>query len=381
VNQVSALIVIQPSVSHYREPMIKRLRSDRRANVTLMGKYDSPEGKRDSRERVQPASEDTRRYVNELVPHRLFGPFTWESGILLKSLSCDFDVVVLEGRIFTLSTWAALLVRRMLGRRTLLWGHGWRTRDTGLKKHVRHAFYSLSAGLLLYGEHARLLGEEQGFPASRLHVIGNSIYDRSRLEALEPSPAPDAAHPLTLLCVSRLTLRRDLQLLIQAAAELRTRSVPIRVILVGEGAARSELEVLARRLGAPVEFAGAVYDHDALRNLYREAHLTVIPGAAGLTIIHSLGFGRPVIISDASHVHGPEFEAVRDGRNGLRFKAGSVESLVETIIEAGGWYERRPQLTKECLDSILPRYTAEEHASRLLSAVVAAASPTHPGIG
>jgi glycosyltransferase involved in cell wall biosynthesis len=375
LTRPNVLLVVQPSVSHYREPMIHALSGMPAIRVDFAGKYDSPEGKSDHRERVAPASEVTLKLVRQLRVTRLFGPVTWESGIVRLAASSRYDVVVLEGRIYTLSTWVGLLARRALGRRTLLWGHGWRRRDGGVKRHFRLLFYRLADGVMVYGDRAAQMGRDVGYPSSRIFVVGNSIYPRALMGRLPSINGPvfqdlDRSRP-TVLCVSRLSPRRGLALLIEAAERLSRAGTPVNVVLVGDGAAKGSLESLAARKGIPVRFLGPVYLREELAAIYAAANATVIPGAAGLGIVQSLAFGCPVIIHDNDDEHGPESEAVRDGVNGSRFREGSIESLADTILEVCSWRLQRPSLAQACAMSVVDRYSAESHAGSITSAILA----------
>jgi glycosyltransferase involved in cell wall biosynthesis len=377
-NPPRALLVVQPSVSHYREPMIRALSETPGIQLDFAGKYDSPEGMSDARERVASASDETLALVSQLRVRRLFGPVTWERGIVRLSASSRYDVVVLEGRIFTLSTWVGLLIRRALGRRTLLWGHGWRRPERGAKRHLRLFFYRLADGLMLYGQRAAQIGTDIGYPASKIFVVGNSIYPR----ALMGAPTTPADHGdsgnlnpprPSVVCVSRLSPRKGLELLIKAAARLSRAGTPIDVVLAGDGAAKTGLETLAAESQVPVRFLGPVYNRDDLGAIYSRAAVSVIPGAAGLGIVQSLAFGCPVIIHDDDSDHGPEAEAVIPGVNGLRFERGSVESLTAAILEVCLWRDAKPTVSADCTASVIDRYSAEAHASSIARAIVATA--------
>lgn len=365
-----ALLVVQPSVSHYRAPMLRCLLADGRVDWSLAGKFDAPEGDRDHREAVHVAPTDISALVSPLKAKRIFGPITWETGLLRQALSRRFDVVILEGRIFTLSTWLILILRYILRRRTLLWGHGWRSPDSGLKGYARLWFYRLADGLLIYGNRARSIGLAAGYPRDRMFVVGNSIYPRSRLGVPRSREASESGEKTRLICVSRLSSRRRLDLLVRGSAELAEHGFGVEVHLVGDGAARVQLEELAAELSAPVTFHGPLYEYEELAEMYARMDLCVIPGAAGLGIAQALGFGVPVIIHDGNDQHGPESELVIDGVNGAIFSRDEVSSLTAAVTRLSGWQSRNPEIADRCIDTVKANYCAEAHAAAIVDAVL-----------
>ena len=101
----------------------------------------------------------------------------------------------------------------------------------------------------------------------------------------------------------------------------------------GDGEARESLEALTRalKLKGQVWFYGACYDEYQLAQLIYDADLCVSPGNVGLTAIHVMMYGCPVITNDDFDHQMPEFEAIQKGRTGEFFKNGDVQSLADTI--------------------------------------------------
>ena len=76
---------------------------------------------------------------------------------------------------------------------------------------------------------------------------------------------------------------------------------------------------------------GPCYDDHILGSLFYNAHICVSPGNVGLTAIHALSFGCPVITHDNFPYQGPEFEAIRPGITGDFFEQGNIEDLKKKI--------------------------------------------------
>jgi glycosyltransferase involved in cell wall biosynthesis len=73
--------------------------------------------------------------------------------------------------------------------------------------------------------------------------------------------------------------------------------------------------------------------------LYGLADLTVSPGNVGLTAVHSLSYGTPVITHNDVSNQGPEYEIIENGITGMFFERNNSESLAESICY---WFQKNP---------------------------------------
>jgi rhamnosyl/mannosyltransferase len=141
---------------------------------------------------------------------------------------------------------------------------------------------------------------------------------------------------LNVLCVGRLTHYKGQSVLLQAVAEAIKRGGAIRLVLVGSGELRAELEqqVCALGLQDSVVFAGQV-DEDTLTDLYSNCDLLCLPSlerteAFGMVLLEAMNFARPTLVTD---VPGSGMSwVVRDGETGWVVKAGDASSLAERLL-------------------------------------------------
>ncbi|MFT3780859.1 MAG: glycosyltransferase [Nibricoccus sp.] len=271
--------------------------------------------------------------------HRL----AWQCGAISAACSRQFDVLILEGSLSIVSNWFAIILGRAMGKRVLLYGHGSLRRDTGLKRLLKTVFYKLADGLLLYGKRGRDLEIQAGLRAERLYIVYNSLdedtiraqsgkVDDTTCRGLREELWGVRANSPVLLSVGRLTKVKRLNLLIEAAGLLNSRGIPVAVHVVGDGPEKVRLQQIAERLGVLVHFSGAVHGEQQLSVMISAADVMVIPGAAGLSVIHSLSYGTPVVTNDDLDNQMPEAEAIVPGENGLLFKAGDANSLADAIM-------------------------------------------------
>jgi glycosyltransferase involved in cell wall biosynthesis len=214
---------------------------------------------------------------------------------------------------------------------------------------------------LLYGERAKAIGLGKNFAPNRLHVIYNSLdYDRQKqvrtqLEIAFPEPQSE----LYFLCIARLTPAIRLDLAITALRIVReTVGMQIPLVLIGEGEMRSPLEEAARNENVEVRFLGAIYEEEEIGRWIYRARAVVSPGKAGLTAMHGLAYGVPIITHGDFDTQMPEFEAICPGVTGDFFQAGNAEALAKVLAD----WAQKPRLPRErqaAVESIERRYTPE----------------------
>ena len=135
---------------------------------------------------------------------------------------------------------------------------------------------------------------------------------------------------LVVLTVASLTPVKDHAGLLEAAARLRTQSaVPFRLLFVGEGALRSELERRVGELGLTrhVDMPGA---SDRVPDLLAAADVFVLPShLEGMSnaILEAMASGLPVVAKAV----GGNPELVVDGETGLLCRPGDPESMAAAI--------------------------------------------------
>jgi len=156
----------------------------------------------------------------------------------------------------------------------------------------------------------------------------------------------------------RLETRMGLETLIDAAALVRDRGLPFRVVIGGNGSLRESLEQQVQRLNLTdcVEFIGRVTEPE-LPQRYASADCFILPTRAlecfGLIVLEAYAAGTPVIASRAAAI--PEL-ADRQGP-GWDFEPGDAQGLARRM-EAFIKGELRPTVD-------LPRIAAEFDRSKL----------------
>lgn len=268
--------------------------------------------------------------------------FLWQHGLLKAMWHSRADVFIFLASPYFVSTWITVLMLRLRGKKILYWGHlRFSASESLAKSLVRNVFYRLATGWLSYGHQGKAGLIASGVSSKAVHVIYNSLDYSSHLRLRNTRSATnkfidDLAQEVkpTFICVSRLVPKRRLDMLFEAAALMAQKGRCVRLLLVGDGPLRQELEVSAGKLNLDARFYGACYDEQILRELYRHAIATVAPGEVGLTAIQSLSFGVPVITHNDFADQMPEAESVVHEVTGWLFAKNSVDGLLLAMESA-----------------------------------------------
>jgi glycosyltransferase involved in cell wall biosynthesis len=131
--------------------------------------------------------------------------------------------------------------------------------------------------------------------------------------------------------VGRVTKEKDIDVLLRAAKDLKSRRVGFRLVIAGKGPALEEIRGLSAELGLSdcVVFAGFVPDED-LPTYYATADVFVTASTVetqGIVMLEALASGTPVIGARA----GATPELVKENRNGLMFEAGNHKDAAERL--------------------------------------------------
>lgn len=331
----NSISIVPDRLAHYRVPVFNNI--SRTCAISELAIYadvreDSSGIKTPSHKELENSS---FKYVNSLDV-RVGGRLILSTGSIKAALSSS-DVLILWGDAFCPGNWLSVFLAKLKGKKIAFWTHGLYGNEGSLKKWVRCKFYSMSDALLLYGSHARKLLQDSGFPEGKLYVINNaldfSVQDELFKKLRDVVPVA-SSEKLRLIFVGRLTKVKKLHLLLKALKELQS-IIDVSLDLVGDGIELDNLKTIANDIGISgrVNFHGAVYEEAMLAELIMSADITVSPGNVGLTAMHSLVYGVPVVSHSNASTQMPEFESIQPGVSGELFDENDLNSLVKNILK------------------------------------------------
>lgn len=167
----------------------------------------------------------------------------------------------------------------------------------------------------------------RGVPAEHVFVVPPGIDHRAYHAGATPDERP------LILWIGRLEPYKRADLMLDAMTEISTAFPEARLVFVGEGSARSDLEAKARKLGLErtVRFTGFLPDAEKVAWIQRASCLvnTSEKEGWGMTVIEANACGVPTVSSDV-----PGFrDSVRDGETGYLYPYGDHHALATRVLE------------------------------------------------
>lgn len=222
--------------------------------------------------------------------------------------------------------------------------------------------------------------ERWGIEATRISTVLNGV----DIDVFaQPQTAPDmpprrrADDRPAVIYVGSFQPWHSLDLLVDAFSEV-VKCVPTRLILVGDGQTRNEIEAQVKRLGLGdcVDFTGRVA-HPVVGSLLSRAdvavlaHRSTVTAGAGtpLKLLEYMAAGKAVVAPNLGNITA----VVDDHRTALLFEAGSAPALVAALKEALtnaslrrdlGEAARREAVARHAWDSTVVALEQIFHATR-----------------
>ena len=305
-----------------------------------------------------------------------FGPFYWQCGAL-KLLKSDYTDIITPGDIHCISTWLFLFLAKIFNKRLFFWTHGAYGNEKLLRRWLIHMRYSYLEGIFLYGNYAKEFLINYGVPENKLHVIYNSLdYDKQTpmRSIIKPSKIYQSHFGneyKNIVFIGRLTKVKKLDQIIKAMIMLKGRNVNLNLTFIGEGTERTMLTQLAveNGLNDRIWFYGALYEEKKIAEFLYNADMCVSPGNVGLTAMHAMSFGTPVITHNDFAFQMPEFEAIEDGRTGTFFERDDISSLANAIERWSNINLNREEVRQNCYSVIDSKYNPHVQISTMSCAI------------
>lgn len=371
------LVVQEPCLAKYRVPVYRELAARPGINLKLV--YGDIPGISN----VPPEGFDA--VLVPLKVGRIGGhPIYWHRAQWDYARRQLADVLILQWDVHYASLIPALLRARKQGVPTVVWGHGYSKDPNSMRTAVRYRVSQLATAVLFYNQTAAKAFIESGQDPDRVFVAQNSL-DQSAIQAATDHWLKShqklqefrASNGLTtgpiLLYVSRMDPDNRLELAIQAVRIMKEKFPGVQLIAIGEGepAEMERMVELAQdqHVSDRVRFLGPIYDQLEIAPWFLSADVFCYPRNIGLSLLHALGYGLPVVTSNDFANQNPEIEALRDGENGRVYRAGDVNALVAALSEVVGDTDVRRRMSDAALKTVQDEFAL----SHMVDGIVAAA--------
>lgn len=367
------IAIVQKLIPHYRIDFFKEVCEQSKNQVMVFHSTEiSSDGLAESGEFVFP---------NQKIPqfnHRYF----FYQCIVKKLLSGKFDLIVMGPELRIFSNTLVWLLCFFTRSKIVWWTHGFNLhiKNKGLSFVIDRVFKTLmmkySHNILLYNDYRVDELVAWGIDPEKMIVLNNAINEKPHQlalrnvtqECIDRIETATRSSKHTLLFIGRLTSPKRADLVIELAGKLIKPLPDLRVFIIGEGKERPNLELQTKKMGLDrnVFFLGAINNPDELSGYMALADFSILPGAVGLSIVHSMICGIPLVTLQDSP-HNPEISYLKDNYNG--FAATGLKEMEEWIIEQFYNPMKIQEMKENCLRMIKTDVNLDHMVSQFLKGI------------
>lgn len=355
--KIKNVLIIQKNIPHYRIDFFNSLSKYNGINLNVY-----------SLNNEKLLSSDITKYDFKFkkISRIKFLMFSYYLFKIPKNFKKD-DVVIVVGNIRHIHNYILFLFCKIKKIKIFWWGI-WNMpgRDNLISK-IRKKIASLFDHIIVYSDIEKNNALEDLIDFRKISSFNNSIkvnynYSKKIKKNLI----------FKLLYVGRLTKKPKLELAIKAIYNLNIKNYKIRLNIVGDGPEKNKLKKLVKdyKLQNFIFLHGAIYDERDLKKFFLNSDFFIYPGAIGLSIFHSFGYGLPVITHDDNKNQAPEFYLFKNKFNGISFKNNDIEDLIDKIEIIINNYNDYIYLKDNALKTVYEDFTFEDSVKNFKNSIL-----------
>jgi glycosyltransferase involved in cell wall biosynthesis len=219
--------------------------------------------------------------------------------------------------------------------------------DARARRIFKQLLQFCSAFTVVGSEVARYYAEELGASSSRMHVIPNAVdLNQFRVGGQDSRARLRLSNEeLVLGIVGRLEPEKDHRTLLRAFQGLLVHCQTARLLIVGDGSLRGQLESECRALAIErnVTFLGARADIPQVLAAFDVFVLSSVQEGVPLSVVEAMAAGKPVIATDVGGLR----VLVRPGVNGLLVPPADPVALAAAMRELAGNTALRQEMGRQ----------------------------------
>jgi glycosyltransferase involved in cell wall biosynthesis len=276
-------------------------------------------------------------------------------------------IVIHEFALGIISLPLVILICKILKIKLILWSHGYDRKkgfnpEGSFQDRLRLFYFRIADAILLYSENdkfvlARYIDKKKIFVAqntfdtdSLLKIKGSFV--KKGKEKIKKELK--IKHKYNLIYIGRLLKSKSPELLIEIYENLSNKfkkNTAIHFIGDGEMLPKLRATVKDKKYINNFYFHGAIFNEEINGKYLFASDLMVMPGALGLSIVHSFCFGCPVVSfkqTESGPYHGPEIDYIVNNKTGYLAKNKDLSDIVKFIER----YFTDTKLRKNILNNI-----------------------------
>jgi glycosyltransferase involved in cell wall biosynthesis len=338
------IVLMLPVLSHYNEDVFRNLMTSDCLEFKIVGG--------DNYENIKGLKGDEFKTLKQISIKIGSHRFYFMKGSLKYILKEKPDAIFSSGVDFhNIHIIIIFLIFKLIYQKKFYWwSHGTFGHQGKIGIILRKFFYLKSDGILTYSRKGKENLIQMGIDSEKIQVVNNSIVTRDYGFLNYNIFNKRHIDIIKILFCGRITAKARAENLIKALGRIKKmNSFNFKCIIIGDGDIKILKELVSELcLENNVELTGAKYGNE-LAQYFLESDLFVYPGGIGLSLLHSLSYGVPVITSSNTDLHMPEIELLIKDVTGDFFD-DSISDLTEKIIK---WEKKirnsKDEIKSECV--------------------------------
>jgi glycosyltransferase involved in cell wall biosynthesis len=197
------------------------------------------------------------------------------------------------------------------------------------------------------------------FPVLRekmIHVHNGIDLTEMKSDCANSTPVKQEGY---ILSIAQQVEKKGLDILLRALQRLHQTDFPLKLLLVGDGPLRPQLQDLAGSLGISesVAFLGEKERADVVR-LLNGCEVFVLPSRSepfGIAILEAMACKKPVVATSVGGIP----EIIESGQNGILVEPDNPQALAEALVTLLKNDALRKRFASNGYESVLERFSAE----------------------
>ena len=255
--------------------------------------------------------------------------FLWQSGLFTKKLYL-YSTIILEGNPRIVSNYIIIILSKILKFKIIWWGQLWSGGTNHINYHIKLNILKYCNAVLFYNTHEKFKFLFKSNDDIQSFHLNNGI-NAKKIKDYRISYSLDRKYDF-LFC-GRFTYKSCISLLLQAVA-----LTEFKFAFIGNNPSSNHIDVsrliIELNIENQVDLFNFTTDESILSQIFNNSKIFVYPGQVGLSMLHAMSYGLPVIVHNKPSKQMPEYHCFNQKNSGFRFEYNNLESLVRTLSKS-----------------------------------------------
>ena len=290
------------------------------------------------------------------------------------------EIIFIYGNPRVISNVIYSLLLRILNRKVVIWGQVHTAGSNHYLRKLRLLWWRCFRFLFVYTDHEKDWLIRNGFCHHLIQGMNNGLdqkkidlarrkWDKQRLQKWQKKQK--IGHIPLLLSCARLIPKNRFEECVALLRRMKDCGLNAVWALIGDGPERHYLDKLSSSLEVDnrILWLGAIYSEDELAPWFLSADVFIHPSAIGLSLLHAMGYGLPVVTNNDTRSHMPEFASFVEGKTGLSYEPGDIQDFYSKTVNLLADRDKRNSMSNAAENIVRSSYNIDVMVNRFKSMV------------